>query len=60
MVLLYLLLQDWLNTSKEGEKSLNDIQENVNLRGQVIIEPLLYLIREKKPGEKWLILDISD
>ena len=43
MVLLYLLLQDWLNTCKEGEKSLNVIQGNVNLPDQTIIESLLYL-----------------
>ena len=44
MLLLHLLLQDWLNTRKEGEKSLNDMQGNVNLPGQTIIESLLYLI----------------
>ena len=44
MLLLHLLLQDWLHTRKEGEeKSLNDIQGNVNLPGQAIIESLLYL-----------------
>ena len=43
MVLLYLLLPDWLNTRKEGEKSLSDMQGNVNLRGQPIIESLLHL-----------------
>ena len=43
MLLLHLLLQDWLNTLKEGEKSLNDMQGNVNLPGQAIIESLLYL-----------------
>ena len=42
MVLLYLLLQDRLNTCNEG-KSLNDIQGNVNLLDQAIIESLLYL-----------------
>ena len=44
MLLLHLLLQDWLNTRKEGEeKSLNDIQGNVNLPGQAIIESSSYL-----------------
>ena len=43
MLLLHLLLQDWLNTRKEGKKSLNDMQGNVNLPGQAIIESLLYL-----------------
>ena len=43
MLLLHLLLQDWLNTRKEGEKSLNDMQGNVNLPGQAIIESLLHL-----------------
>ena len=41
MVLLYSLLQDWVNTHKEGEKNLNDMQRNVNLPGQAIIESLL-------------------
>ena len=43
MLLLHLLLQDWLNTRKEREKSLNDMQGNVNLPGQAIIESLLCL-----------------
>ena len=43
MLLLHLLLQDLLNTRKEGEKRLNDMQGNVNLPGQAIIESLLYL-----------------
>ena len=43
MSLLHLLLQEWLNTCKEGEKRLNDMQGNVNLSGQSIIESLLYL-----------------
>ena len=43
MLLLHLLLQDLLNTRKEGKKSLNDMQGNVNLPGQAIIESLLYL-----------------
>ena len=42
MLLLHLLLQDLLNTRKEGKKSLNDMQGNVNLPGQAIIESLLY------------------
>ena len=42
MVLLYSLLQDWLNTRKEGEKSLNDMQKNKNLPGQAIIKSLLF------------------
>ena len=42
-MLLYLLLQDGLNTRKERKKSLNDIQGNVNLPGQAITEYLLYL-----------------
>ena len=42
-MLLHFLLQEWLNTRKEGEKSLNDIQRNVNLAGQaIIIGSLLY------------------
>ena len=43
MLLLHLLLQDWLNTRKEGEKSLNDMQGNVNLPGQALVEPSLCL-----------------
>ena len=43
MLLLHLLLQDWLNTLKEGEKSLNDMQGNVNVPGQAIVESLLCL-----------------
>ena len=42
-MVLYLLLQDGLNAHKEGEKSLNNIQGNVNLPGQAIIESLSYL-----------------
>ena len=38
MLLLHLLLHDWSNTHKEGEKSLNE-----NITGQAIIESLLYL-----------------
>ena len=41
-MLLHFLLQEWLNTRKEGEKSLNDMQGNVNLAGQAIIGSLLY------------------
>ena len=37
MALLYLLLQDWLNTWRKGKKRLNDMQENVNLSGYAII-----------------------
>ena len=43
MLSLHLLLQDWLNTRKEGEKSLNDMQGNVNLPGQAVVESLLCL-----------------
>ena len=43
MLLLHLLLQDWLNTRKEREKSFNDMQGNVNLPGQAIVESLLHL-----------------
>ena len=43
MLLLDLLLQDWLNTRKEGKKNLNDMQGNVNLPGQAIVESLLCL-----------------
>ena len=43
MLLLHLLLQDWLNTCKEGEKSLNDMQGNINLPGQAVVESLLSL-----------------
>ena len=43
MSLLHLLLQEWLNTCKEGEKGLNAMQANVNFPGQAIIESLLYL-----------------
>ena len=43
MVLLYSLLQDWLNTGKEGKKSLNDMQGNINLPGQAILESLLHV-----------------
>ena len=42
-MLLYSLLQDWLNTRKEGKKSVNDIQGNGNLPDQAIIESLLHL-----------------
>ena len=34
---VYLLLQAWLNTRNEGEKSLNSMQGNVNLQCQVIM-----------------------
>ena len=47
MLLLHLLLEDRLNTLKEGEKSLNDMQENVNLPAQAIIESLLHLSFQK-------------
>ena len=43
MVLLYLLLQDWLNTCKEGKKIHYGMQSNVDLPGQAIIESLLNL-----------------
>ena len=43
MLLLDLLLQDLLNTRKEGKKSLNDMQGNVNLPGQAVVESLLCL-----------------
>ena len=43
MLLLHLLLQDISNTREEREKSLNDMQGNVNLPGQAIIESLLHL-----------------
>ena len=42
MLLLH-LLQDWLNTRKEGGKSFNDMQGNVNFPGQTVIESLLRL-----------------
>ena len=42
-MLLYLLLQNWLNTSKEGGKNLKEIQGNANPLAQAIIESLLYL-----------------
>ena len=40
MLLLHLLLQDWLITRKEGEKSFNDMQGNVNLPDQAVVESL--------------------
>ena len=40
MLLLHLLLQDWLNTRKEGKKSLNDMQGNANLPGQAVVDSL--------------------
>ena len=43
MFLIHLLLQDWLNTRKEGKRDLNEMQGNVNLPGQAITESLLYL-----------------
>ena len=43
MLLLHLLLQDWLNSRKEGEKSLNDTQENVSSPGEAVVESLLSL-----------------
>ena len=43
MFLLHWLLQDWLITGKEGKKSLNVMQGNVNLPTQAIREPLLHL-----------------
>ena len=43
MLLLYSLMQDWFNTRKEGGKSFNDMQRNVNLPGQAIIESLLHV-----------------
>ena len=56
MVLLYLLLPDWLNTRKEGEKSLSDMQGNVNLRGQPIIESLLHLSFQRLKYEHRIII----
>ena len=35
-------LGDWLNTRKEGEKSLNGMQGNLNLPEQAIIKSLLH------------------
>ena len=55
MLLLHLLLQDWLNTRKEGEKSLNDMQGNVNLPGQAIIKFLLYFSFQKWKYEDRII-----
>ena len=43
MLLLHFLLQDWLNTRREGKKALIDMQGNVNFSGKAIIESLLYL-----------------
>ena len=43
MVLLYSLLQDWLNTRGKKGKKLNGMQGSINLPGQAIIESLLYL-----------------
>ena len=43
MLLLHLLLQDWLDTPKEGKKSLNDMQGNVNLLGEAVVKSLLCL-----------------
>ena len=40
MLLLHLLLQDWLITRKEGKKSFNDMQRNVNLPDQAVVESL--------------------
>ena len=55
-MLLYLLLQDWLNTRKEGEKSFNDIQGNGNLPGQAIIECLLYLSFQRQKWEDRILI----
>ena len=55
-MVLYLLLQDWLNTRKEGEKSLSDMQGNVNLRGQPIIESLLHLSFQRLKYEHRIII----
>ena len=41
MLLLYLLIQNCVNTRKRGE-SLNVMSKNVNLFGQAIIESRLY------------------
>ena len=38
----YLSLQDWLNTPKEGKRTLNDMQGNVTLLRGATIESLLY------------------
>ena len=56
MVLLYLLLQGWLNASKKREKSLSDMQGNVNLRGQPIIESLLHLSFQRLKYEHRIII----
>ena len=56
MLLSHLLLQDWLNTRKEGKKNLNDTQGNVNLPGQAIIESLLCLSFEKQKCKDKIII----
>ena len=43
MLLLHILLQELLNTRKEGKKSLHGMQENANLPGQAVVESLLCL-----------------
>ena len=55
-MLLYLLLQDWLNTRKKGKKSFNDIQGNGNLPDQAIIESLLYLNFQRQKWEDRILI----
>ena len=56
MLLLHFLLHDWLNTRREGERSSNDMQGNVNLPGQAIIESLLYLSFQREKCEDRIII----
>ena len=55
-MLLHFLLQEWLNTHREGQKSLNDMQGNVNLPGQAITESLLYLSVQRLKCEGRIII----
>ena len=55
-MLLHLLLQDWLNTRKEGKKSLNDMQGNANLPGQAVVDSLLCLSFQRQKCEDRIIV----
>ena len=50
-------MQDWVNTRKKGEKSLNDMQGNVNLPGQAIIESSLHVSFQRQKYEDAIIID---
>ena len=55
MLLLHFLLQDWLNTRREGKKSLNDTQWNINLSSKGVIEPLYLSFQRWKCEDRIII-----